>query len=43
MKKIIFVVLFFAVVIFGIETFHNDTNKWGDFEAIIDIYWDIIK
>lgn len=34
MKKIIFTLLFFAVLIFGIETFHNDTAKWGDFEAI---------
>ena len=34
MKKVIFAVLFFAVLIFGIETFHNDTTKWGDFEAI---------
>ena len=34
MKKVIFVILFFFVLVFGIETFHNDTTKWGDFEAI---------
>jgi hypothetical protein len=32
--KIWFAFVFIAITAFGVETFHNDTTKWGDFEAI---------